>query len=547
MDSANIVDRACAEPDAAPQVGRLDRICRCLRQRPLLLFASVYVLLLTCNAPHLAEPPYWDAVMGRFSVAVWLKQTGFDLPRLWTEEPGFYEGGVATNRESIAGYAYAALLYVLPPKLLFRFLHLLNIGCASLALTLFFLLLHDRIGSLPALLWCLAALFDPLFSGQTATINIELPMATAAALGIFLFDRHKFLASGGALALAVLIKSTALVAVIALVLTWCLRACFVRTDAPEHRRRSFVVVATAGGITCLWLLVLGRQFIPAFGLDRNWGAFGTFCRVTLPSFTVGYILLIVALGWTLATKRTLLAYGETPLVCALTALGLGAAIALHHTPLPRYSLLGVFPMAAALAFFVPRRASNGLAIVALLWASANQYGQFFPELPGCAARSGEVLERSREFLVDLAGNRAVCRELAAKHADRPIVCKFPFIHMLTLPEMGYVNKALPKVYGVGIVPTTSSATRIRSLAEAPEDALFLFSPTRFEHTIRPSLLPREHDEVVLAEHSLGLPVIVYERRPVASKAVPLCRKSPAERSETGPASRRHQTRPHTAY
>ena len=188
---------------------RTESWCGRLGERPLVLFMVVFLLLLIVNAGVIDNPPYWDGIVGRFNTAIWLKQNNFDIVKLWTQEKHYYEGGAASSRQYLFTYVYALLYHVLSPKAVFCVMHVFTLACSSLTFVLFFLMLGSCISPVVALLWCTAAACDPMWSGQSAGIGIEIFVAAAIATVFYFFHKKRYGLVGLWTCSAFLIKTSA--------------------------------------------------------------------------------------------------------------------------------------------------------------------------------------------------------------------------------------------------------------------------------------------------------------------------------------------------
>ena len=84
--------------------------------------------------------------------------------------------------------------------------------------------------------------------------------------------------------------------------------------------------------------------------------------------------------------------------------------------------------------------------------------------------------------------------------------------MLTLPHLGYVERALPRVFASGIVPSFSDVGNFRASPPMEPETLFLYAPNTFSLLFMPRpVWPRRGDEIVLREWAAGAPVVVYRK------------------------------------
>ena len=176
---------------------------RRIPQTSLTLFLAVFGLLAVVNLVSLTSPPYWDGIFGLFNQSIWLHRNGFDLVRLWTTEPTYLQGGSNINPYCPLPILYAALYHVLSPAGVFLVLHLLTLALASLTFVLFFRLMSAHVAPAVALLWCLAAACDPIWSGQCASIYREMDLAALGAAAVYCVarGRPRLVGSGGSGAL----------------------------------------------------------------------------------------------------------------------------------------------------------------------------------------------------------------------------------------------------------------------------------------------------------------------------------------------------------
>lgn len=490
------------------------------RCRWFFIFVAVFLSLLSGNFSTLDHPPYWDGITGIFSQAVWLKNNQFDLFELY-RQADWLEGGPRNVVLFLLAPVYAGLYHFFTPATVFRIAHLFNILCGATVFTLFF---HTSCRLMPpvlALAWCTVGVLEPIFSGQCAGIYLEMPLAAAiAGVCFYLFER-RYLAAVLCSILAYFIKDSALLLGIAL-FAWF----FVRLAvAPCLRlpRPSRMMVLIPFLLPLFWVLdkinrnEAHHQMV--WSMHRiQWKA-----QLLFPSLAVLFAIIVLPAIWIgfrrwRGMERTGDPWERPDWVLFLLILvcGFWAAFALYPLSLCRYATMVIMPMAVLAGIFVyraARRLSIPVACCLIAFNLFNQYGALLPPIPHALGRSGEFLERSREFLLDLEGNRRICRQLESGYSDHSIVVKYPFAQMLTMPEMGYVDKALSRVYVVGRVPDYAPVRRfVPELLDAP-DTLYLYSPNVFEMFNRPFLRPAEDAEEILKDTSLSPPLVVYRRNP----------------------------------
>lgn len=169
--------------------------------------------------------------------------------------------------------------------------------------------------------------------------------------------------------------------------------------------------------------------------------------------------------------------------------------------------------AKSLALAFGQRASALLALLLILFNLGNQHGAFLPAPPPIEARSGDILERSREFLTDLAQQRELCQFIESQSAGRYIIAKPPFVHLLTIPGLGYVKDPVPNVLALSIPALgTPAPLLVEEDIETLENPWIIYSPSFYENLASPSLAPRPGDKILWARELNGAPLIIYEAR-----------------------------------
>jgi hypothetical protein len=140
----------------------------------------------------------------------------------------------------------------------------------------------------------------------------------------------------------------------------------------------------------------------------------------------------------------------------------------------------------------------------------------FPELPAVYARSGEFLERDRRWLDDQRANMELARQIETRHADQPILTKYPFTQMLCSPELGFVRTPPRRLYALGAVPSTCPHVPLFDPARdaLPEGALYVWAPTNLQFAFPPVLRPAPSAEVLWEDRSLGGPLGIYRLVPM---------------------------------
>lgn len=485
---------------------------------PLTVFAGAFVLLLIYNVQTLDDPPYWDALLGIFLQSAWLADNGFDYLGL-VNQPSFNAGGPNLDPFYILAPIYAGLYKLLPVAGVFIVAHLMNLAFAALAIALFYALLKPRLGAGLSLLWCAALALDPVWSGQCAAIYLEIPLAAAFLLAARSFDQERYRIAALWCFLGFLIKPSAMLLALAFVVyipaRWLLSKLF---RAGEAR-------ASAPPRSVLWL---AAALPPSFGL---WSAlnipelspvpahqvFEHLARHTPQSLALVGLLLVASLAalvWRRARQGLLDRPRDLDLILLLCTLAFGFWLALfrHGNPLVRYAVPLLPPSLIALALLGARlvgpKWSALIPLLFALWGGLNQHGALLPIITPRLRRSGQHLERSREFLDDLEGNRELCRALSEKYRGATLVVKWPFAQMLAMPKLGYVDRAFDKVACLRPPANTRVMTLTTEVGNRP-DALFIYAPNAFEIVRRPPFDPPPGARVVLVDAACRAYNVVY--------------------------------------
>jgi hypothetical protein len=160
-----------------------------------------------------------------------------------------------------------------------------------------------------------------------------------------------------------------------------------------------------------------------------------------------------------------------------------------------------------------RAASLGVAILYLSFGLVNQHGILLPELSPDSTRSGHLLERSREYLAELASNQRFCRTLSEKYFESTIVSKYPYTIMLACPELGYVERGFPRIYHIG--PTIKHLNVKRAHPRQLDDpnCKLLFAPNVFERDTPLSLIPGPTSQFLVVDEAGGGMVVLHCKKP----------------------------------
>lgn len=497
------------------------RLLKDVAAHPMKFFLTSFLILLCVNASHLLDPPYWDSILGLFSQATWLEENDFDVLRL-LREPGFREGGASVRPLNALALLLAMLYRVFAPTLVFAIFHLISLLSAALTLTLFYFMMRSFLPTRIATAWCVAGAVNPIFSGQCAAAYLEMPIAACMALVIYSLHKQKYLYAGIWVLVAFFVKETALILALAvffwMLLRWVLSRTLLGDQHGSKPKKTMWLLLLLPLLVCLMLLMPGpwRFNTPTLQwiLAYSWLLFPS--QAILVILTIGCSVGLVGRK---KTRRDVLSdpnWFYLVLLLMLLVWGFWLSFWLHEHALCRYSVSVMLPLMALVALLFSKlfgsRAALILACSVIGWGIINQWGTYLPRLPNDLARGGDLLERSREYLIDLDGNRQICHQLEESYQNSPIVTKYPFVQMLTMPEMGYVQKSLPRVYAAGRRPSYTTALQMDKATWENPESVFIYTPNSLARALPPPLVPVPGDEILFVDDRLSAPVIAYRRR-----------------------------------
>ena len=501
-----------------PAPTRLLRLSHSLADDCRLRFVVVFAVLLALNWSVLSLPPYWDAVIGLFNQASWLEQHDFSLYAL-LQQPGYQDGGPNVRPMNLLATTLALLYGCLPPKAVFVVCHVATIAAAALAISLLFAMLKRHVSTKEAALWCAAGAFNPIFAGQTASIYLEIPLALTTVLVLFFTAREKYfwaMATGvlgcGVKSVFALVGATLLVWVVYRVL------CSVAIRKERFNKRVLLLLAVP-------LISISASVLQNAASGIQLGV----STLRIPSFAILELhatqffpdqiallagSLVLAILYLVRRREWSWRWFDLTFLLAVGVWGFWAFYALYFHPLPRYSTMSILPLMGLVGLLaskvVGRRPASVLAVMVIIWGCVNQQGRLLPAPLPQRARSGDFLERSCEYLVDQRAALDMCRLIETQFRDTVVVAKYPFVQMLTMPELGYVKEALPHVRALGRVPTYAPCEAFTP-DDLTETVTCVYAPTAFEDSWPPSMKPPPFAEVIYRDPSfLSGDLIAYQ-------------------------------------
>lgn len=479
-------------------------------------------LLAAANFRHLDNPPHWDDLIGLHNQARFIARHDFKPLALLRESNPDYPGTALGDGSNIYPYAITpwihALFYRLPtPRLCHVAGHIFNLTCLAVAGTLLFALLCRHLSPLAAAALTGAALCEPVLSGITASLGQEAPAVLAVMLALWLMLGGYRKSALAAAAGGVLLRGSVAIFLAVLILHELMDATFSPAPVgPAERRRQRTVAWLVAMPIAAALTLLARHHL--LGGEHSWNYLATTLKGLLvwllPATT---LLWLAALAATARHTFTLppplrRCYLQTMLLMLLPYPLLLAAMTMVTRQLPRYAGFAVMPMVLALAYALPTGKGRRLTPLFLALAALLHLWPH-PPLPASLGRSGEYLERNRDYLLDLQANRRLCASLEADAFSVPIVATWPYILMLTVPEFGYVRRPLPNVFAAHpVIPRYAPVAPWKPGDALSPQTLFLFSHT--------SLMPESHrfapargDQIVYIDNTCGSPLLLYRQAP----------------------------------
>ena len=179
-------------------------------EHPFILGVIVYLFLVLLNFSCLDNPPYWDDILGLHNQAIWLAKNHFNLSELWQPGQTYLEGGSNIYKFGIIPYFYGVLYLIFDPSTVHILGHLFNIACISLTFGVAYAVLRKfEVDKYLALIWCLAALNEPVMSGRIVALGQECPLLCATILGLYFISQQKYWRGLLFILIAILCKMTA--------------------------------------------------------------------------------------------------------------------------------------------------------------------------------------------------------------------------------------------------------------------------------------------------------------------------------------------------
>ena len=485
------------------------------------LFAFFFFLLLVANFAHLTDPPYWDAALGVYRQGVWLGRHHFSYVQL-LREPAFADGGARVHLFYFFAPVFAVLGRLLPPPGVFLALHLTMLAAAGLSLAVFYRVLRTQVSAAAAAVWIAVAATGPVWAAQTASIYLEMPMTGVLALSALAFWRGRHRDAALWSIAAYFMKSAALLEAAALFVSGVLfLAIAARRNEPAWSRRELfwllLPLPAMMGLNALASQSASPDPILLSKIPANVARFVSQIPYLYPVLIVqtAMIAAAAALPSVRAELRALVKERKNErwiVFLAVWVLGFWASYLLLNRNLVRYTVFVHLPTACLLAALWRGRPrwSLALGLLLIIWNVGDLNARWLRPLPAMIGRSGDRLERSREFLTDLRADQELAAVVSRRFPREPVVARWPFPQLLRFPELGYVSE--PRQ---GVIDATRPPLIEEGSAPRPEEllgrtTLCIYAPNIFELS-GPSLRPREGDRIVWVDTRLPAPLALYRR------------------------------------
>ncbi len=476
----------------------------------------VFLAILFVNSSKLTNPPYWDDIIGLHNQAIFIAKHNFNPIALWNDKPVKVDKEhlpLATNSNvypySITPWIHAVFYKLLPPHGAHCAGHLFNMLCLSIAAALAYAIISRHQRRLTAALVPLLALLEPIMAGRTAALCMECPLSAVTMLSFYFLDKDKMKYAILIAIASVFIKPSGVALLLVL-------AAFSSLQLLSHWRtfsvRQRVITSVALALIVAFGCFMLRRHLIFEETSLKELYFLLVYRAPAILLYVGMLIVIA----TVLSIYVLLRDKPFDLQNAMTRYRLcsllfiwGMFLAMLVMPVvpPRYMTFCIFPIFVLIGIAIGNL--NKTAPFLLLLAALLLWHPM-PKLLKKLQRSGEYLERSREYLDDLEANKIICGVLARKsYQDKPAVVKWPFGQMLTMPEFGYVEKPRPNTYVADvIVPKYAPVIQADTYEKLPSDGIYLFTASSLSYSM-PILLPENEPKILYKDNKLPGDALVF--------------------------------------
>jgi len=473
----------------------------------LLIFIFGYAALLILNQPFLFNPPYGNDITALHRQAIWLANNRFDVISLWAKDQVFPEGGANAYPFGLVPYAYGVLYSIFPASIVHLIGHCLNTAFIVAAFSISFFLIARLTGKmLPAFVWSLAALADPVIQSRSAGLGHESLLLLIIMVWLLAVYQGRRKLALALLVLMCFVKMSALVIFVAF-LCWAFtmrRAGNPAFGRPRVVKICGVLFAATLILYCITAVMDRLDFLISPGI--------LFSNLRILHYLMplsGVAIVAVCAAGFLRYRHLLPALFRRKeirlarkdrflLLLTIMTAAFWLAFVLYPEPCPRNAAMITFPMAIFAGILLARRQAGHLFALLFVMSGLVFSELDFPAFPeDVNKRSSDLLERNLAFVEDLNANREACDFLEQYGEGRTIFAQLPFANMLSIPEMGYVR-----------IPLKSVSPLNRPESAASEQAVYVFADNAFPGG-RP---PRPGDAILYRNRIRNrAPVYIYRK------------------------------------
>ncbi len=506
--------------------------------RSVAVLGLVFALLATWRREVIALPPYYQSAMDVFRQAELLVESHFDYRRVRNDQAPGDDTGTEVDRTSVWPTALAILMKATPtPRAVFVVAHLVSFASAALIVVGMLRLLSPQTDSLYAGIVGAAAVTTPLVLAQVEMMGTDVLLTAFAVMASLAMVKARFGLAAVAATAAFLVTPWGMILTLANFAFSTVA--FMLRSTPGRAAGARRIAGRGMAINLLAFTIQFAAYWGSGGPERLSGVTPTNdwiseIRYKCPdvgllvaaTLAVSVVALVGRLGqsssasWG-ATAATTgdglprpIANNPLPLWSAMMVGGTLAAIYLHDRGVEiRHVVLLVPFVYLWLGSLVYRRSHPRLCLalpaVILLLNLANTNGRWFPT-PDQHRRHGGLLQRSREYLVDLRSHLAAMHELSKAADSTPIVAAYPFTHYLSFPRLGYVDRPLA---GYSAMPLRNTGFRnaVELFRDRPQRLVFVYCES-VSHVLGQiaSPLPAAGDRTIFDDKQSS-PLVIFEK------------------------------------
>lgn len=456
-----------------------------------LAFAACFTLLLAAHATSLADPPYWDALMGAFAQGHWQATHGFSPFALIRDAAVFNDGGACVYPFSVYPVVVGLLERAgVSTTASFVLLHVVSLVAGAVSAAATFLLARRVVGGVVAALVTLALLSHPTFRALTSQMNQDILLTACTVLAWRATSAGRLRETCLWAACALWIKPTGVLVVVANLASLLLRlarpAWFAGASAPRATLvRALLVHAGLFALFVFELVVVAEADKSPPGVSLFGGTLPFLGKRlwTLPEFGLALFALFAVAPWIVRRARR---GGAHPLEIdgLVFVLAFTGFYCQYQNVLPRYFVQAlpfvlVLLTAAARASRLQRVVVPALGFV-VVFDLANAYGRFHPakradwiqagEASARVSNDGWLLERSLEYRDDLEIGRQIAARCEVER-DATVIAGWPILQLLAVPRLGYLSN--PPRLAAAEMPIDYAATPIHVASRLRPEPAFV--------------------------------------------------------------------------